>query len=947
MLDGVSDSQPSTGSAGTAAGVFAGVSPARSLWLHQQRAVRAFNADQATGDRSTYLVVPPGGGKTMIGLECARQAGRPTLVLCPNTAIQAQWIGQWRAQFAPPQEARATASRDLPTPLTVLTYQAVAAFDPAGAEGVGGADARTATDGTVPSHPLRRLSDRELLASLHPNGQRLLATLKAAGPATLILDECHHLLEIWGRLLLAIVGELPNPRIIGLTATPPHMMTTEQAGLHRELFGAVDLEVSAPALVRDGHLAPYQELAWFTLPTPAEADYIGGQALRFAELRAGLVHQGFATLPFLAWLQQPVVERRAAETGAQLSWEHFARDQPALADAALRLHCDGMLPLPDGAAVREQHRHPPTAEDWVALIGDYCKHCLLPGMDAENHEAAALDKAAYEAIRAALPSIGYRLTRAGIRAAESPVDRVLARSASKATAVTEILRAEHSQLGDQLRALVLTDFVEAGATIPATLSGTLDEGAGGALLTLRNLLEDKVTAGLDPVLMTGRRLACGADTASALVAWLGEVAPGLAATASAVDPAGVATVRGVAGWEPRRYVPLITRFFTEGGTRALVGTRALLGEGWDAPAVNVTVDLTAATTPTSVVQARGRALRRDAGWPEKVANNWAVVCVTDAHPKGATDYDRFVRKHDHYFALAGTGDIASGVSHVDPDLSPFEPPATEAIAELNARMLIRAGDRASSRALWHIGAPYADEPVATVVVASGRPLGLGRAAVPTLFDDAAAVGVVVGQPVTSRHGRVTRVFLTAAWFVLGVTARRARAAIEAPASGSFADMAAATADALRDAGLVSQGATALRIEPLPDGEYRARLAAVSAAESATFAAALDEVLSPLAHPRYIVPRLFVAPPADKHAARRLARGTTAADGASATVVYHAVPTVLGGNAKLARAFGAAWNARVSPGEMLYTGSPEGTGILVAQRGDDPFDVTTQIRTLWR
>jgi superfamily II DNA or RNA helicase len=946
MLDGVCDSQPATGSVGTAAGVFAGVSPARSLWLHQERAVRAFNADQATGDRSTYLVVPPGGGKTMIGLECARQAGRPTLVLCPNTAIQAQWIGQWRAQFGPPQEVRATASRDLPTPLTVLTYQAVASFDPAGVDRDGGADARTAY-GAASSHPSRRLSDRELLASLHPNGQRLLATLKAAGPATLVLDECHHLLEIWGRLLLAIVGELPDPRIIGLTATPPHMMTTEQAGLHRELFGTVDLEVSAPALVRDGHLAPYQELAWFTTPTPAETDYIGGQALRFAELRAGLLDPGFATLPFLAWLQQRVVERRAADTGAQLSWGHFARDQPALADAALRLHCDGMLPLPDGAAVREQHRHPPTAEDWVALIGDYCKHCLLPGLDAENQDAAALDKAAYEAVRTALPSIGYRLTRAGIRVAESPVDRVLARSASKATAVAEILRAEHSELGDQLRALVLTDFAEAGATIPATLSGTLDEGAGGALLTLRNLLEDKVTAGLDPVLMTGRRLACGADTASALVAWLGEVAPDLAATASAVDSAGVATISGVAGWEPRRYIPLITRFFTEGGTRALVGTRALLGEGWDAPAVNVTVDLTAATTPTSVVQARGRALRRDAAWPEKVADNWAVVCVTDAHPKGAADYDRFVRKHDRYFALAGTGDIASGVAHVDPDLSPFEPPATGAIAELNARMLIRAGDRASSRALWHVGAPYADEPVATVVVASGRPLGLARAAVPTLFDDATAAGVVVGKPVTNRHGWAARVFLTVAWFALGVTARRTRSAIEAPVSGSFADMAAATADALRDVGLVSQGAAALRIEPLPDGEYRARLAAVSAAESATFATALDEVLSPLAHPRYIVPRLFVAPPADKRAARRLARGATAADGASATVVYHAVPTVLGGNAKLARAFAAAWNTRVSPGEMLYTGSPEGTGILVAQRGDDPFDVTTQIRTLWR
>ncbi len=33
--------------------------------------------------------------------------------------------------------------------------------------------------------------------------------------------------------------------------------------------------------------------------------------------------------------------------------------------------------------------------------------------------------------------------------------------------------------------------------------------------------------------------------------------------------------------------------------------------------------------------------------------------------------------------------------------------------------------------------------------------------------------------------------------------------------------------------------------------------------------------------------------------------------------------------------------------MLFTGSPEGAGIQAAQRGDDPFAVTTQIRTLWR
>ena len=67
----------------------------------------------------------------------------------------------------------------------------------------------------------------------------------------------------------------------------------------------------------------------------------------------------------------------------------------------------------------------------------------------------------------------------------------------------------------------------------------------------------------------------------------------------------------------------------------------------------------------------------------------------------------------------------------------------------------------------------------------------------------------------------------------------------------------------------------------------------------------------------------------------------------ATVVYHAVPSALSGNKKLATAFERAWNTSVSPGAAVYAGSPEGIGILAAQRGDDPFALTTQIRTLWR
>jgi hypothetical protein len=265
------------------------------------------------------------------------------------------------------------------------------------------------------------------------------------------------------------------------------------------------------------------------------------------------------------------------------------------------------------------------------------------------------------------------------------------RTASEAHAAVEILRAEAAELGGRLRALILTDFAEAGGTVPAALSGVLDEDAGGALLA------DQTAAALDPVLMTGQRVACGPDTAPRLTRSLNATAPGRDATVRPSADGRVMDIAGGPGWEPRRYVPLVTRFFADGGSRCLVGTRALLSEGWDAPAVNVVIDLTA-TTPTSVVQARGRALRLDDDWPEKVADNWAVVCVTADHPKGGADYGRLVRKHDRYFALSATGDIISGIAHVDPELSPFGPPDPARLTELDARMLIRAGERTAERA---------------------------------------------------------------------------------------------------------------------------------------------------------------------------------------------------------------------------------------------------------
>ena len=69
------------------------------------------------------------------------------------------------------------------------------------------------------------------------------------------------------------------------------------------------------------------------------------------------------------------------------------------------------------------------------------------------------------------------------------------------------------------------------------------------------------------------------------------------------------------------------RFFQEGLTKCLIGTRGLLGEGWDASRINVLIDMTTVTTGMSINQLRGRSIRLDSNWKEKVANNWDIVCM--------------------------------------------------------------------------------------------------------------------------------------------------------------------------------------------------------------------------------------------------------------------------------------------------------------------------------
>jgi superfamily II DNA or RNA helicase len=74
---------------------------------YQSMALDAYAAARQAGRTRSYLVLPPGAGKTLVGLDVIRRERRRALVLAPNSAVQAQWLSQW-AQHVNGTSGRAT-----------------------------------------------------------------------------------------------------------------------------------------------------------------------------------------------------------------------------------------------------------------------------------------------------------------------------------------------------------------------------------------------------------------------------------------------------------------------------------------------------------------------------------------------------------------------------------------------------------------------------------------------------------------------------------------------------------------------------------------------------------------------------------------------------------------------------------------------------------------------
>ncbi|NPA07006.1 MAG: DEAD/DEAH box helicase family protein [Chloroflexi bacterium] len=978
--------------------------------------------DTAQDDRRYHIVAPPGSGKTILGLELIRRLGRPALVLTPTTTIQMQWRERVRLFLPPDEDIERWVSLD-PTryaPVMILTYQRLAVQDPdmpfaehaarrewiqdlvdAGhVPDVAAAEAYLHTLATQNPKLYRReirrrypRIKRRLLREqpqviehvLHPNARALIERLAAWDIGTVVLDECHHLLDYWAVVIRYLLSRLREPRVIGLTATLPSPEDEREYENYTAILGEVDFEVPTPAVVKEGNLAPYRDLVYFVPLTKAEAHFLRQVDEAFKQT----VDHILTDADVRQWLETTIVPQ----------WQRIADENPVLALAALRwLHHLGQWPAQQ--PLPEQARQEPTLDDRLTLVEAYALQRLLPSPHAE-------DRARYRDLRERLRPFGFTLTPRGLRQSRTPGDLVLSYSANKAVATASILAHEYRALGDRLRAVVVVDFERRTGSLQRYRRGRtpwripLDEEAGSARFVFRYLAHQEALTALHPVLVTGRTLWIDKEFRPVFEAFLRaeQEKHGWQFEIRFLDRGDFWEVRGRGrDWGSRTYVAVVTKAFERGLTKVLVGTRGLFGEGWDALRLNTLIDLTTVTTSVGVQQLRGRSLRKDPDWPHKVAHNWDVISVAPEHPEGgAHDLKRWLRRHQRLWGVVQTpidayqrhglltfalpaltdvqlwlqmvqdeldGQVVRGPLHVDP-LITFKvrggkaPAWAKAPFEAFTRlMLTLAQDRERTYRAWRIGEPYTNVTLQTYYL---RRPSMHIRTIYTLSDTVERAWRRLTNLILSSLGLGIDAWLSVqSWiaslpnpvrfgFLVGLGAFGAASAWSAyrharelrrlwrklvheePIDAILLDMARAVFVALQESGLISSNVSMdqIRVVTWQDMYYTVQLEYVPSKDAEIFSQAFHDLFAPIVNQRYLIRRM------DHRLPKRLQRGLLALARRymrpERDPVYYPVPTVLARDARRARAFLRAWNRFVGGGELIYTRRPEGRAVLYQAR----------------
>lgn len=870
------------------------------------------NLQKHLSDKKLHIVAAPGAGKTILGLEVIRRIGKPCLILAPTITIKNQWELRLKQVFlTDPDIADNLISTDILTPktITISTYQGLLA-------GLCGQkeDAQEVSTDTEESE-----KDNKLFARLNvKKASNLIHKLKAKKIDLLCFDEAHHLRKEWWKALDYIMENLNPTTTLSLTATPPYDVDLNEWNRYEELCGPVDESISIPELVKNGDLCPHQDLIYFS-------------PLRKEEEETQDIYQQNAKSFYMDFLW----DEKFAHEAFQLSiW-----DNP-------RKYLELLYDDPDfyiAFASYLNYHHLPLSKAFYKLFDTKQKN--LPEFNltlAEN----LINKLMFK-YKELFPSLTDYIDAFYQKAQKShlifhqtlylsgnpKLTKEMAKSLGKLDAIEDIVLSENHQLKKNMRLVILADYIklEAFSSKVETL-GVIPIFMRLAKMQLKNIFVGVLTGKI--ILIPQERK----EKLKELMKNVGIHEKDITFKTSKYfsDYCEVNPKESVKS----KIVHLITKLFNDGNLNILVGTQSLLGEGWDAPAVNSLILSSTVASYMLSNQMRGRAIRTEKGNPDKVSHIWHLVSARtynfsdefvafmsrEVLKKDEGDFEKVKRRFEGYEApsLKSPYDIQNGIERcLSEKLSDFYKNLTNKGHLKNLTQKMLSYQRSETKKAWEKG------------LFCGTGMGIGHLKIGLespkikfktfsyidgyLAKLAMAGSVLYGllqglSDKASSTWNLSVLALSGLGFLGYMLPSTLRVLRTGKPEGILKQISLVILETLFETDMISTNPkmSSLDVHKTAYGYYISA-GTLSQWDNNIFIQSLQEFLDPIENPRYLLIR--------KNPILRLLK----------QVDYYAIPSIIGLNKKNVLLFKENWKRRIGYCNIIYTRTKVGREVLLKAR----------------
>ena len=856
-------------------------------------------------DDHLHIIAPPGSGKTILGLEVAIRLNKPTLILAPTIAIRNQWIQRFCELFLQESITPDWISRDIRNPkfITVVTYQ-----------GLHAACNNLRIKAEENEEDIEEVEEK---ISTNLELETIITKLKTQKIKTIVVDEAHHLKSEWWQTLTK-VKEGIKPIIVGLTATPPYDVSITEWQRYLELNGPVDAEISVPELVIEDDLCPHQDYIHFTLPTEKENQNI-------KEFRENIER-------LFSEIKQDETLIKAIENHPiwinpinQLDWIYTN------------------LPYYSACLIFLNANQKEIPKSHLEIIGD--KNLTIPKLDY-NWIETILDfylykeKEHFTQFEEHKKNLENRLRRYGAIEKKKinfshnkKVTGFLTSSISKLNGIKEIVNFEYNQLGKDLRMVILSDYIRKEFFVNTSENNTELNKIGiipiFEKLRRQNIDHKKIGVLTGSIIIIPK---------SALpIFQVKALELGITKINSSTVPYDANYIRINQSEQLKNdIINIVTQIFQSGKIEILIGTKSLLGEGWDAPAINSLILASFVGSFVLSNQMRGRAIRTQNGNINKTGNIWHLVTIDQTSTTGGDDFELLKRRFRGFVGVSfkENAGIENGTNRLN---LPENIYLKEEAEKKNREMFSYAADRESLKQRWEtalksgvtlveeIKIPFKEEKeykaikslyfyktIGNLLATLGSGLvgfgleslqGLGRAAKNIRSTkDLYFYLAIIGATGVAIFGRFTIKTLRLYFKYRDI-------------SKDIEQIGNALLNSLIKAGIIHTNNSNLRVKTTIDkwGSVFCHLEGGTTFEKSTFVNSLKEIINPIDNPRYVIIRknMFMMFLQQKD--------------------YHSVPEILGKNKKLAEFFENQWQRLVGNCELIFTRTINGRKYLLMSR----------------